>query len=110
MARNNDILKKLVLEAKKEYEKDAEHRVHIFMADTCVFSIYRLGLLKNICLTQHLWVLALEWCPPEAADELNRPSARCQRHAPGGLQRLFVLRRVVSIARSVTELLFFLFP
>ncbi|KAF8909263.1 P-loop containing nucleoside triphosphate hydrolase protein [Gymnopilus junonius] len=34
VARNNDVLKKLVLEAKKEYEKDAEHRVHIFMADT----------------------------------------------------------------------------
>ncbi|KAG2057581.1 P-loop containing nucleoside triphosphate hydrolase protein [Suillus hirtellus] len=34
IARNNDILKKLVLEAKREYEKDAEHRVHIFMADT----------------------------------------------------------------------------
>lgn len=34
VARNNDILKKLVLEAKKEYEKDTEHRVHIFMADT----------------------------------------------------------------------------
>ncbi|KAI0297469.1 P-loop containing nucleoside triphosphate hydrolase protein [Multifurca ochricompacta] len=27
-------LKRLVLEAKREYEKDAEHRVHIFMADT----------------------------------------------------------------------------
>lgn len=37
MARNNDILKKLVLEAKRDYEKDAEHRVHIFMADTSVF-------------------------------------------------------------------------
>lgn len=34
VARNNDVLKKLVLEAKREYEKDAEHRVHIFMADT----------------------------------------------------------------------------
>ncbi|KZT07175.1 P-loop containing nucleoside triphosphate hydrolase protein [Laetiporus sulphureus 93-53] len=34
VARNNDILKSLVLEAKREYEKDAEHRVHIFMADT----------------------------------------------------------------------------
>jgi mitochondrial chaperone BCS1 len=34
VARNNDILKKLVMEAKREYEKDAEHRVHIFMADT----------------------------------------------------------------------------
>jgi hypothetical protein len=34
VARNNDILKKLVLEAKREYEKDAEHRVHIYMADT----------------------------------------------------------------------------
>nr|GAT56571.1 predicted protein [Mycena chlorophos] len=33
VARNNDILKKLVLEARKEYEKDAEHRVHIFLAD-----------------------------------------------------------------------------
>jgi hypothetical protein len=36
VARNNDILKKLVLEAKRLYEKDAEHRVHIFMADTLV--------------------------------------------------------------------------
>ena len=36
VARNNDILKRLVLEAKREYEKDAEHRVHIFMADTYV--------------------------------------------------------------------------
>ncbi|KAI0758586.1 P-loop containing nucleoside triphosphate hydrolase protein [Irpex lacteus] len=34
VARNNDILKKLVLEAKREYEKDAIHRVHIFMAET----------------------------------------------------------------------------
>ncbi|KAF9038693.1 P-loop containing nucleoside triphosphate hydrolase protein [Panaeolus papilionaceus] len=34
VARNNDIIKKLVLEAKREYEKDAEHRVHIFLADT----------------------------------------------------------------------------
>ena len=34
VARNNDVLKRLVLEAKREYEKDAEHRVHIFMADT----------------------------------------------------------------------------
>jgi chaperone BCS1 len=34
VARNNDILKKLVLEAKREYEKDAEHRVHIYMGDT----------------------------------------------------------------------------
>ncbi|KIY51875.1 P-loop containing nucleoside triphosphate hydrolase protein [Fistulina hepatica ATCC 64428] len=34
VARNNDIIKKLVLEAKREYERDAEHRVHIFMADT----------------------------------------------------------------------------
>ncbi|TFK73736.1 P-loop containing nucleoside triphosphate hydrolase protein [Pluteus cervinus] len=33
VARNNDILKKLVLEAKKDYEKDAEHRVHIYLAD-----------------------------------------------------------------------------
>lgn len=36
IARNNTILKKLVLEAKREYEKDAEHRVHIFMADSYV--------------------------------------------------------------------------
>ena len=33
-ARNNNILKQLVLEAKREYEKDAEHKVHIYMADT----------------------------------------------------------------------------
>jgi chaperone BCS1 len=40
VARNNDILKKLVLEAKREYEKDAEHRVHIFLADT-TYSCWR---------------------------------------------------------------------
>ena len=34
VARNNNILKQLVLEAKREYEKDAEHKVHIYMADT----------------------------------------------------------------------------
>ncbi|KAF8515922.1 P-loop containing nucleoside triphosphate hydrolase protein [Gautieria morchelliformis] len=34
VARNNSVLKKLVLEAKRTYEKDAEHRVHIFIADT----------------------------------------------------------------------------
>ncbi|KZS94747.1 P-loop containing nucleoside triphosphate hydrolase protein [Sistotremastrum niveocremeum HHB9708] len=34
VARNNNILKSLVLDAKREYEKDAEHRVHIFLADT----------------------------------------------------------------------------
>ena len=34
VARNNDILKHLLLEAKREYKKDAEPRVHIFMADT----------------------------------------------------------------------------
>jgi len=34
VARNNDILKKLVLEAKRDYEKDAEHRVHIYLGDT----------------------------------------------------------------------------
>ena len=39
VARNNDVLKKLVLEAKREYEKDAEHRVHIFLADTWVHEI-----------------------------------------------------------------------
>ncbi|KAI9507948.1 P-loop containing nucleoside triphosphate hydrolase protein [Russula earlei] len=33
VARNNDILKRLVKEAKDEYEKDAEHRLHIFLAD-----------------------------------------------------------------------------
>ncbi|KAJ3718821.1 hypothetical protein C8R42DRAFT_584953, partial [Lentinula raphanica] len=30
VARNNDILKKLVLEAKRESDKDAEQRVHTF--------------------------------------------------------------------------------
>ncbi|KAF9038864.1 hypothetical protein BDZ89DRAFT_404399 [Hymenopellis radicata] len=34
IARSNDIFKKLVLEAKRGYEKDAEHRVHVFIADT----------------------------------------------------------------------------
>ena len=34
VTRDNDILKRLVLEAKREYEKDAEHRVHIFVAGT----------------------------------------------------------------------------
>jgi len=34
VTRSNDILKRLVLEAKHEYEKDVDHRVHIFTADT----------------------------------------------------------------------------
>jgi hypothetical protein len=34
VARSHDILKTLVLEAKRMYEKDAEHRVHIFMSDS----------------------------------------------------------------------------
>jgi chaperone BCS1 len=34
VARNSDILKKLVLDAKREYKKDTEHRLHIFMAET----------------------------------------------------------------------------
>ena len=34
VARNNDILKKLVLEAKRGYEKDAEYRIHIYVADS----------------------------------------------------------------------------
>ena len=47
VARNNDILKRLVLEAKREYEKDAEHRVHIFMAD-----VYgRLKGKPGVCLS-----------------------------------------------------------
>ncbi|KAJ1306389.1 hypothetical protein OPQ81_007394 [Rhizoctonia solani] len=33
VARNNAIIKKLVLQAKHEYEQDMEHRVHIFLAD-----------------------------------------------------------------------------
>ncbi|KAI0274144.1 BCS1 N terminal-domain-containing protein [Russula aff. rugulosa BPL654] len=33
IAHKNDILKRLVLEAKREYEKDAEYQVHIFTAD-----------------------------------------------------------------------------
>ncbi|KAF8240218.1 P-loop containing nucleoside triphosphate hydrolase protein [Tricholoma matsutake] len=40
VARSNDILKKLVLEAKRDYEKDAEHRVHIFLGDT-TYSCWR---------------------------------------------------------------------
>ncbi|KAG8908598.1 hypothetical protein FRB99_004886 [Tulasnella sp. 403] len=34
VARNNTVLKKLVLQAKREYEADMEHRVHIFLADS----------------------------------------------------------------------------
>ncbi|CAE6478948.1 hypothetical protein ACGC1H_003932 [Rhizoctonia solani] len=33
VARNNAIIKKLVLQAKHEYEQDMEHRVHIFLAE-----------------------------------------------------------------------------
>ena len=52
VARNNSILKKLVLEAKRDYEKDAEHRVHIFMADQYVF-FYCYPLL---CLDSHFLI------------------------------------------------------
>jgi hypothetical protein len=48
VARNNDILKKLVLEAKREYEKDAEHRVHIFLADMWVIYVLSIGEKKPI--------------------------------------------------------------
>lgn len=34
VARNNSVLKQLVLQAKKEYELDAEHRVNIYFADS----------------------------------------------------------------------------
>lgn len=34
VARNNSVLKQLVLQAKKEYEADAEHRVNIYFADS----------------------------------------------------------------------------
>jgi chaperone BCS1 len=34
LARNNDILKRLVLEAKREYEKDSKDYVRVFVADT----------------------------------------------------------------------------
>lgn len=34
VARNNTVIKQLVLEAKKMYEKDAEHRIHVFIPDT----------------------------------------------------------------------------
>ncbi|KAE9406077.1 hypothetical protein BT96DRAFT_851989 [Gymnopus androsaceus JB14] len=44
---NNDILKKLVLEAKREYEKDAEHRVHNITADTTKRPM-RQGLTQSI--------------------------------------------------------------
>ncbi|KAG9058914.1 hypothetical protein FS842_000112 [Serendipita sp. 407] len=33
VARSNDVIKRLVLEAKKLYEADAEHRIHIYLAD-----------------------------------------------------------------------------
>ena len=33
VVRNNTLLKKLVHEPKRTYEKDAEHHVHIFIAD-----------------------------------------------------------------------------
>ena len=34
MARNNSILKQLVLQAKKEYEAEAVHRIQIYFADS----------------------------------------------------------------------------
>ncbi len=33
VARNNSVLKRLVLQAKREYEADMEHKVQIFLAD-----------------------------------------------------------------------------
>lgn len=34
VARNNTVIKQLVLEAKKMYEKDAEHRIHVYIPET----------------------------------------------------------------------------
>ena len=73
VARSNDILKKLVLEAKREYEKDAVHRVHIFMADTFVRTTsdtFLLGMFLTIVI-QVLLLLAMEWSAPEAPHELH---------------------------------------
>jgi hypothetical protein len=59
VARSNDILKKLVLEAKRDCEKDAEHRVHIFLADTCGNSILNPFVVILLTLEIHLGLMVL---------------------------------------------------
>ena len=91
VARSNDILKKLVLEAKREYEKDAEHRVHIFMADTCVTTPLPASSARpsrSLHRSQDVWMLAVERCAPEAAHEFHCARAWRQGHDPGRLQGL----------------------
>jgi hypothetical protein len=95
VARNNDILKKLVLEAKREYEKDAEHRVHIFMADTCVLGCSFLVPIVLIPLLQHILLLALERRSSEEAYEFYRPGALREGNDSHGLQGLPSFRGLV---------------
>ncbi|KAF5374014.1 hypothetical protein D9615_009926 [Tricholomella constricta] len=80
VARNNDILKKLVLEAKREYEKDAEHR--------------------------HLRLLAMEWGQAKETHELNCSSTWREGHAFGGLQRFPLLRGMNEEYRSEEDTYF----
>ena len=54
VARNNTVLKQLVLEAKREYEKDAEHKVQIYMADTYVFD-------PHLCESESLSLMFRTW-------------------------------------------------
>jgi hypothetical protein len=51
VARNNDILKQLVLEAKREYERDAINKVHVYLADTFVYLRYYGCTSTQLCLT-----------------------------------------------------------
>ncbi|CAK5273640.1 unnamed protein product [Mycena citricolor] len=64
VARNNDILKKLVLEAKREYEKDAEHR-SISSWPTPADDIYRPGAgVKEMLLADCKdFLCSEEWDP-----------------------------------------------
>lgn len=91
VARNNDILKKLVLEAKREYEKDAEHRVHIFMADTYVRrapAFFEPSGYSCCDTLQYLRLLAMEWSASEAAYEFHCSRAWCEGYDRGRLQGL----------------------
>ena len=87
MARNNNIIKQLVIEAKKQYERDAEHRVHIFLADTSVssepppFSCDIEFLLTLVILVMQLWFVALDRCEAEETVELYCPRALYQGDA-----------------------------
>lgn len=91
VARSNTILKQLVLQAKKEYEADAIHRIQIYFADS--HGSWRWTDSRHKVTSPPLGLLArvLTGSPPAPDVEHRAPAGR-QGDAPRGCARLPALR------------------